>query len=254
MTFTPRERCTAYHEATHAVVAHCQGMKLGEVTIVRDGDALGLCHATGGSVLAKAIYQISGSIGHYKFCRDKGEPLPGCGDSDLDGFEKAISILAPQVKEARARGNLFDNSVAQAVMTDAKIMVTQHWADITALAFRLLQEKTMRGTEVRAFLVGRKLSKPLSMEERVEKLWTDHDRHQRRMRNKSPRAARKEAEILLYGDIGSEVDAKMFAQELRGLGDVDHITVGWTFLTCSSITRQKSRPGSIAWPRLLHRL
>ena len=226
MPTTQKERGTAFHEASHAVAAHRSGMKLGTVTIVRDGATLGSCAASGGGVMAKAIFQIAGSVGEQKFCDATGCTSAFNYSADFDGLEAAVGALAPNVKGSRARGELLDDPIVQAVILDAKILIKQHWGDITALAHALMANGTMSGTAVHSLLINRDLQRPESFDQKAERIRHERDELTRRYGGKN-KAANNSGEILLYDEIGAAgITAKMFAEELAGLGDVSEITLG----------------------------
>ena len=71
------------------------------------------------------------------------------------------------------------------------------------------------------------MTRPESSDQKEERIRRDRIKLTERYGGSSPRAAHGEVEVLLYGDIGfGGISAEMFAEELRDLGNVSHITVG----------------------------
>lgn len=152
------ERLVAYHEAGHAVAAFYLGLRVREVSIVPDADALGhvswkpmppsfrpdaeVSPRVRDRIEREAIATLAGPWAEEKAGGDDAWRTSG---SDLDDSVALLQYLCASDDELQAYLHL--------VSIRARNLVERLWDSIDALAHQLLAKRRLSGEEVRRLMV-----------------------------------------------------------------------------------------------------
>jgi len=177
-------RGTAYHEAGHAVATWTLGVKLGTVTIDRDGDALG--SATHGRILTRrdidafqfgsldrftgeanalrqSIIALAGIVAQRRYAPRSVRRWHGRGDRET------FNLIADRVvgDDELERKHWY----ARALRRTERI-INDRWPAVESLAHALLKKHTLLGSEALAVIYS-VYELPEAEQRRLEKLFKD---------------------------------------------------------------------------------